>query len=245
MGDRDATILIRKLRALHSISEEEEAALVGAISQYRDLKRGATIAADGSTPQHSTAIISGVACRYKILDDGRRQILCFQYPGDVTDLYSYVLKRLDHTVGTITACTVAHIPHENIARLSAKYPNLAYALWRDSLVDTSMLNMAIVNNGRRSAPERIAHLLCEQFVRLAAVGLAQPGKSVALQITQTDIADATGLSLVHVNKTLRNLKQRGLIGKDPSQLDILSWEGLKAAAGFDPGYLHFKNINGR
>jgi CRP-like cAMP-binding protein len=106
-----------------------------------------------------------------------------------------------------------------------------------------MLNTAVVNNGRRSAPERIAHLLCEQFARLAAVGLAELGKPVLLRITQTDIADATGLSLVHVNKTLRNLKALGLLGKDPTKLDILNWEGLQKAAGFDSSYLHFKTIN--
>ena len=236
-------VLIRKLRSLHSLSDEEQAALLAAIDVTRTVERGTDIVADGSTPTHSTAIIHGVACRYKMFPDGRRQILSFQYPGDVTDLYGYVLKKLDHAVAALTPCTVSHIPHKAVQSLCERYPNLAYALWRDTLVDTSKLHSSIINLGRRSSKERIAHLLCEQVVRLAAVGLGQIGKPMSFQITQTDIADATGLSLVHVNKTLRKLKEEGLIGRNPSTLEIVNWHGLKEAAGFDPGYLHFKSVD--
>jgi len=236
-------VLIRKLQSLHSLSEEEQSALLAAIDTTRVIERGRDIEADGSTPKHSTVILSGVACRYKILKGGRRQILVFQFPGDITDIYSYVLKRLDHGIGAVTRCEVAHIPHESIRKLCETYPNLAYTLWRDSLVDTAILNMNIVNAGRRNAPERMAHLICEQYVRMCAAGLAEPGKPVRFHITQTDIADATGLSLVHVNKTLQMLKAKNLIGRDPQMIKILDWEGLKSLAGFDPTYLHFKNMD--
>jgi CRP-like cAMP-binding protein len=236
-------VLIRKLQALHSLSEEEQTALLAAISETPVVERGQDIASDGSMPNHSTVILSGVACRYKMLKGGRRQILCFQFPGDVVDIYSYVLKRLDHGISALTRCEVAHIPHPAIRKLCETYPNLAYTLWRDSLVDTAILHMNIVNAGRRNAPERIAHLICEQYMRLKAVGLAELDKPVKFYITQTDIADATGLSLVHVNKTLKSLKAQNLIGRDPQIMEILNWAGLKKAAGFDPGYLHFKNID--
>ena len=233
-------VLIRKLQTLHSLSDEEQAALLAAISVTRVIERTHDIAADGSCPNQSTVILSGVACRYKMLTGGRRQILCFQFPGDVTDLYSYVLKRLDHGVGALTRCEVAHIPHTSVRQLCETYPNLAYTLWRDTLVDTAILNMSVVNAGRRSARERIAHLICEQYMRLKAVGLAELDKPVKFNITQTDIADATGLSLVHVNKTLQALKAQNLIGRDPQIIEILDWEGLKDTTGFDPSYLHFK-----
>ena len=236
-------VLIRKLQALHSLSEEEQKAMLAAISHTRVVERGHDIAADGSTPSHSTVILSGVACRYKMLKGGRRQILVFQFPGDVTDLYSYVLKKLDHGISAVTRCELGHIPHPSIRKLCETYPNLAYTLWRDSLVDTAILNMNIVNAGRRSAPERIGHLICEQYIRMKAVGLAETGKPVKFHITQTDIADATGLSLVHVNKTLQALKAQNLIGRDPLMIEILDWEGLKNMAGFDPTYLHFKNVD--
>lgn len=235
-------VLIRKLRALHSLTEEEQSAMLEAIHITRVIERGDDIAADGSMPKYSTVIVEGVACRYKMFPDGRRQILTFQYPGDVTDLYSYVLKKLDHAVGALTQCTISQISHENIQRLCEKFPNLAYALWRDTLVDTAKLHEAIMNAGRRTARERLAHLLCEQFARLYAVGLAESGKPLRIAINQTEIADAMGLSLVHVNKTLKIFKNKQLIGRNLNFLEILDWEGLKKEAGFDSSYLHLKNI---
>ncbi len=234
-------VLIRKLTALHAIGEEEQQALIRALDPPRSVARGSDIVRDASEPGVSTVILSGVACRYKELIDGRRQILTFQYPGDIVDIYSYVLVHMDHAVGALTTCEVASIPHRKVEALCKKYPDLAYTLWRDSLADYAVANMAIVNNGTRNAEERIAHLICEQFVRLQAVGLAKRGQPTRFYITQSDIADATGLSLVHVNKTLRRLKDRKLIGRDPQVLSILDWDALKDVAGFDPGYLHLKH----
>ena len=219
------------------------AAMIAAISHTRDVRRGDDIAGDGSEPKHSTVIVEGIACRYKQFDDGRRQILSFQYPGDITDLYSYVLKKLDHGVGALTDCRVSHIPHEIIQALCAKYPNLAYALWRDTLVDTSKLHASIASLGVRSSKERLAHFLAEQHARMAAVGLVELGKPANFGITQSDLADATGLSLVHVNKTLRKLKDEGLVNWSRSKLIILDWEALKRVAMFEPDYLHFKHVH--
>ena len=233
-------ILIRKLTALHSLSEEEQRAMVAAVGHPHPVRRGDDIVPDGSEPEQSTVIIDGIACRYKLLSDGRRQILSFQYPGDVTDLYSYVLKKLDHAMGAVTDCMVAHIPHRRIADLCNSYPNLAYALWRDTLVDTSKLHSAIVNVGRRTSKERLAHFICEQVYRLGAVGLATIDRPISLPITQTDLADTIGLSLVHVNKTMKKLKDEGLIEWNAKQLKILNWKELKDVAGFDPTFLHFK-----
>ncbi len=243
MKDR-AEVLLRKLNALHTLTPAEQEAVALILEHPRVVERNVDIAGDGSEPRHSTVILSGIACRYKSLPDGRRQILAFQFPGDVTDIYSYVLKKLDHGIGTITRCEIANIPHAAIRQVCERYPNVAYALWRDSLVDTSILSMAVVNNGRRNADERIAHILCEQFIRMSAVGLAEQGRPSRFYVSQKDIADAAGLSLVHVNKTLKKLKDRGLIGRNPQQLEILDWEGLKEVAGFDPSYLHFKQWHG-
>jgi CRP-like cAMP-binding protein len=233
-------VLIRKLSALHHVSEEEQRALLRCLEPPRTVPRGQDIVADASEPPVSTVILSGIACRYKELADGRRQILIFQYPGDVVDLYSYVLKHMDHAVGALTACEVASIPHRSVEQLCRDYPNLAYTLWRDTLLDTAMANMAIVNNGTRRADERIAHVFCEQVIRLEAIGLAERARAVRFDVTQSDIADATGLSLVHVNKTLRKLREQGLITLHRHELAITDWEGLRKLAGFDPGYLHFK-----
>jgi CRP-like cAMP-binding protein len=236
-------VLLRKLQALHALSAEEEAAIVSAISETSAVSRGDEIAIDGSKPNHSTVVVEGIACRYKSFADGRRQILSFQYPGDITDLYSYVLKRLDHGVVALTPGTIAKIPHETIQALCEKFPNLAYALWRDTLVDTSKLHSSIMSLGTRTSKERLAHFIAEQYVRMIAVGLIQPGQPMELGVTQHDLAEATGLSLVHVNKTLKKLKDDGLVNWDRNEMKILNWEDLKSAALFDPTYLHFKDVH--
>lgn len=236
-------VLSRKLKALHSLTEEEEIALISAISETREVERGDEIAADGCHPNHSTVIIKGIACRCKLFEDGRRQILSLQYPGDITDLYSYVMKRLDHGVAALTPATIGKIPHETIAALCVQYPNLAYALWRDSLVDMSKLHATLMSLGTRSSKERLAHFLAEQYVRMLAVGLIHEGEPMDFGITQQDLADAIGLSLVHVNKTLAKLKDEGLVSWNRNQLKILNWEALKKAGLFDQSYLHFRNVN--
>jgi CRP-like cAMP-binding protein len=238
-------VLIRKLSALHTIDDVEQTEIVSALGRPLPVDRGAAIVADGSRPDHSTVLLSGVACRHKDLPDGRRQILSFNYPGDLVDLYSYLLKRMDHGISAISKCTVAPLPHVAIAELTARYPHLQYALWRDTLVDTSISQMWLVNAGRRTAAERLAHFICEQFVRMDAIGLVQPGRPIIFPVTQTDVADATGLSLVHVNKRLQILREKGFIGRNPQQLEILDWDGLKQFAGFHSAYLHFKTALGQ
>jgi CRP-like cAMP-binding protein len=232
-------ILLKKLTALHDISANEQAALVATLTPPRTVMRGQDIVAEGSAPKHITVLLSGTACRYKALSKAKRHIFSFQYPGDMTDLYSYVMKRVDHGIGALSDCKVAHIPHENIAALCTKYPNLAYAFWRDSMIDTSILHSWALG-GSRNTVERIANLLCEIFVRLGAVGLAEIGKPLDFRATQRDLADALALSLVHVNKTLKVLKTKGLIRRTGTKLEILDWKMLQRIGNFDAGYLHFR-----
>jgi CRP-like cAMP-binding protein len=233
-------ILLRKLTNLHEISDDEQAAVLEALTRPREVKRGDDIVADGSTPKQTTVMLSGTACRYKILPGGKRHILTFQYPGDMTDLYGYVMKKLDHAVGALSDCTFAHIPHETIAVLSEKYPNLQYAFWRDTMVDASISHTWALGGGRKTL-ERVAHMLCEIFVRLEAVGHAELGRPLPFTATQQDLADALGLSLVHTNKTMALLKGKKLITRTGTKLQIINWEGLKAIAHFDASYLHFKH----
>ena len=233
-------ILLKKLTALHDLSEDEQAALIRALSPPRMLARGEDIAEDGSFPQHTTVIISGTACRYKKLEKGKRHILAFQYPGDMTDLYSYVMKRMDHAIGALSPCTIVQIPHEKIADLGLKYPNLQYAFWRDTMVDSSIGYGWAAGHGRTTLAQ-VAHMFCEIFVRLEQVGKAELGKPLEFDATQQDLADAVGLSLVHVNKTVAQLKAKNLIGRVGTKVVIMNWEELKKVASFDPAYLHFKN----
>ena len=132
-------ILLRKLISHHEISLEEREAVLAVLGPTIMFGRGTDIVPDGSIPKHTTVMLSGTACRYKILPGGTRHILSFQYPGDMTDLFGYVMKKLDHAVGALSDCTIAQITHEHVAALCEKYPNLQYSFWRDTLLDTLLL----------------------------------------------------------------------------------------------------------
>ena len=234
-------ILVKKLISLHYISANEQAALLATLTPPRTVTRGQDIVADASTPKHTSVLLSGTACRYKVLRKDKRHIFAFQYPGDMIDLYSYVMKMVDHGIGALSDCEVAHIPHEKISALCGEYPNLAYAFWRDSMIDTSILHTWALG-GSRNTVERLANMLCEIFVRLEAVGLTEIGRPLDFNATQRDLADALGLSLVHVNKTLKVLKTKGLIGRIGTKIEILDWKRLQKVGDFDASYLHFKNV---
>jgi CRP-like cAMP-binding protein len=232
-------LLIKKLNALGNLSHEEEEALVGIIGPRRTVNAGVDIVHDGSSPAFSTVLLDGFCCRYKLLRQGRRQILAFQIPGDLLDLYGYVLPKMDHAIGALTRCIVAPIPHTEIRRVTERFPNVGHVLWRDSLVDGSIVRTWLTGVGRRTAASRTAHLLCELHHRLQAVGLVTETK-FQLPVTQGDIADALGLSAVHVNRTLKKLRMQRLIAIAGQSVTITNGEGLKTVAGFDPGYLHFR-----
>jgi CRP-like cAMP-binding protein len=224
-------VLARKLTALHDISEEEQQAVIGALEPPRSLVRGMDIVRDGSFPQHTTVMLSGTACRYKLLADGKRHILTFQYPGDMTDLYSYVLKKMDHAVGALSDCTIAQIPHETIAALSERYPNLQYTFWRDTMVDASIAHTWALGGSRKTV-SRVAHMLCEIFARLRMVGLAELGRPLPYVVNQKDLSDALGLSLVHTNKTLALLKKEKAYAPHPGKNRSTRLERARGSGGF-------------
>jgi CRP-like cAMP-binding protein len=232
-------ILLRKLTALHDISAEEQQAVISALGPPRTILRNSNIVPDQSIPQHTTVMLSGTACRYKLLPNGRRHILAFQYPGDMTDLYSYVLEKMDHAVGALSDCTIAQIPHDKITALRVQYPNLQYTFWRDTMIDASITNMWGIGASRETLSQ-VAHMLCEIFTRLEIVGLAKLGEPLPYLLTQKDLADALGLSLVHTNKRLAILKKKQLIRYSAAKMEILDWQGLADIANFDPVYLHLK-----
>jgi CRP-like cAMP-binding protein len=229
--------VIRKIETFTALSDEEKQALVSAIGPARNIGADQDIVSDGDRPSHSCVILEGFACRYKLLEDGRRQIMSFQIAGDMCDLHSFILQEMDHSIGTLTPCKVASIPHAALSDIMAKYPRVARALWRDTLIDAGVFREWMVGLGRRSSYGRIARLLCEVYVRCKAVGLAVD-QSYPFPITQTALGDATGLSLVHVNRTLQQLRADGLITFQAKTVTINDWEGLKRAAEFDPRYLH-------
>jgi CRP-like cAMP-binding protein len=176
------------------------------------------------------------------LGDGRRQIVDFAVPGDLCDLNLFILDRMDHAIGAITALSVAEISRDAFHRVVTTYPNITTALWWQELVSKSIHREWIVNLGQRSAQERIAHLFCEMFLRLESVGLTN-GLFCDFPPTQTDIADATGLTPVHVNRTIQELRRVGLITLERHKLSIPDMRELQRAGCFNPDYLHHGRLN--
>lgn len=236
--DREAGLrfLLMKLRARDVVTDEEEQVLREAISEVRQVGAGRTIVRAGVTLSECTLLIEGIVCRYRDLADGQRQIMELHVAGDFLDLHSFLLKQLEHNVSAMTAARYAVVPHDAIRAITETHPHLARMLWFSTLLDAAIHREKILSMGRRSAVARIAHLLCELFVRLRLVGLASD-KSYGLPLTQSDLADATGLTSVHVNRMLRKLRDENVLTFRGGEVTIHDWDRLQQIAEFDPAYL--------
>lgn len=230
--------LTRRLGQFTRLSAADECAL-GALARegVRGFGAREDLVREGEGPRGVKLVLSGWACRYKALEDGRRQILAFLVPGDLCDLNVFILRAMDHSIGALTPVSAADIPRAAIERVMDAHPRVTQALLWEQLVTAAVQREWTMCLGRRTAFERVAHLLCELFVRLRAVALTA-GDACELPITQADLAEATGLSAVHVNRTLQELRGQGLIELRGKQLVIPDLKALQDVAQFDPNYLH-------
>jgi CRP-like cAMP-binding protein len=234
---REPHPLIRRLESITKLSQRERDALLHLPLAIREMAADQDIVREGDRPSESCLILSGMAIRYKMTEGGKRQIMSFHIAGEIPDLQSLHLRTMDHTLSTLTPCKLASIAHRSLHTLFEEHPRLSGVFWRETLIDAAIFREWVVNVGRRQAPARMAHLLCELFLRHKAVGLVTD-HVFEFPITQTELADAMGLSTVHVNRTLQELRAQELISNPDHQLTILDWEGLKQAGEFDPTYLH-------
>ena len=232
--------LLLKLSRRDEISGREEEVLRAAVSEIHSFPTGRTIVRNGQELDRSMLLIHGMIARFKDLSDGQRQIMEIHVAGDFTDLHGFPLKRLDHDVGALTEVTIGFVPHAALTRITEEEPHLARILWMSTLMDAAIQRERILSIGRRAARSRIAHLLCELYVRLELIGLAADG-AYELPLTQLDLGDATGLTSVHVNRMLRDLREDGLLTFRGGQVTIHDWEKLKRVAEFDPTYLHLEH----
>jgi CRP-like cAMP-binding protein len=232
--------LIRKFENFVRLSPIDRGVLTRvATGRVRQYGPRLDIAREGDEPKDVHLILSGWACRYKQLEDGRRQIVSFFLPGDMCDLNIFILKEMDHSIGTITAATIADVPRELLDEINGGFPRIATALWWETLVSAAIQREWIMNLGQRTASERMAHLLCEIFLRLRLVGLTE-GNSCEFPLTQSDLAEATGLSKVHVNRTLQELRTGELIVLKSKTLTVPSLKHLMSAGLFHANYLHME-----
>ncbi|GJD78262.1 Crp/Fnr family transcriptional regulator [Methylobacterium gregans] len=232
--------LIRKLEHFVRLSGGDKLALQGLAQKVRAVGAHEDIIREGDNPLHVNLILEGWACRYKQLADGRRQIISFFVPGDLCDPHVFVLRQMDHSIGSLTPLRFAQIPREALLGVTDRHPRITRALWWETLVTAAVQREWTVNIGQRSALERMAHLLCELFIRLRCVGLSE-GNSCPLPVTQTELADATGLTSVHVNRTLQEMRSAGLIVLRSKTLTIPDPAALQKVALFDADYLHLEH----
>ncbi|MDA9463283.1 Crp/Fnr family transcriptional regulator [Bradyrhizobium sp. CCBAU 53415] len=232
-----ASALITKLSVSNNLDAEDIRAIHGLRIRERHLDAGEVIVADGDWPSDCCLIADGFAFRSKTTADGERQVLSIHIPGEIPDLESLHLKVMDHDLVTVTRCTLGFIAHDDLREIIRRRPNLASALWRETLIDGAIFREWIVNVGRREATPRMAHLLIELHRRLKAIGQTRDGE-FGLPITQTDLGDCLGLSVVHTNRVLQNLRKEGLVSVSRSEFHILKPKEMDELAGFDSTYLH-------
>lgn len=233
-----AAVLVARLETHgRKINQREREELERAIQQVVEFKLGQDIVREHEVKTESSLIVSGWACRYSDLPDGRRQILALHVPGDFVDLHSYQLKVMDHSVRALTACRVATVPHDALTHITEHFPHLTRQLWLVTLVDAAVMRQWMLGLGQRSALENMAHLLCEMYHRLRAVGLIN-GTAFTLPMNQIELSETLGLSPVHTNRVLQELRAQNLLVLRGQAAELPDLAALEALAGFDPTYLH-------
>jgi CRP-like cAMP-binding protein len=230
--------LVEKLeRRGRALDPREVAALAESISQTTDYPAGHDVVREHDYCTQSNLLIAGWCYRYSDLADGRRQTLALHMAGDFVDLHSFQLKRMDHSVRTLSPCTVASVPHEALSRITEAFPHLTRQLWYSTLIDAAIMRRWMVGLGQRSALENMAHLFCEIYHRAMLVGLVADD-AFAFPLTQAEIGDAVGISAVHSNRMLQQLRAQRLIAVSGRTVRILDLPGLERVAGFDATYLN-------
>jgi CRP-like cAMP-binding protein len=238
-----SSALVSRLEEYTPLTDADRSVLAGLAAQStRIIPARRDLIREGDRPRGVYLILDGWACHYRTLQDGRRQTVDFAVPGDFCDLNVFILDQMDHSIGAITKLKVAEIDRDLLHGIVTSFPNITTALWWVELVSKSIHREWIVNVGQRTSLERIAHLFCEMFLRLESVGLTD-GFSCDFPPTQQDIADATGLTTVHVNRTIQELRRRELLILERQRLTIPDMMALQAAGMFNPEYLHHRRLN--
>lgn len=230
---------LTKLRLRDDINAEEERAIRETIGGAVDYPAGHVLIPRGKEIDNSTLLLDGLLARYKDLRGGQRQITQLHVPGDFADLHSFTLKKLDHSVMALTRVRVALAPHEKLKRITEQFPHLTRVFWFATNLDAAIHREWELSLGRRSAIQRAAHLFCELRVRLGIVGLADDS-GFALRITQLELAECLGLTSVHVNRVMRQLREQGIADFRGGRVNILSWGALQEIGEFDPLYLYLE-----
>ena len=233
----DLSPLVRRWSKHADLSGDDQDAILALPFARRTFGKDSYIVREGQEATECSLLLKGFAYRQKLLRDGGRQIISFHIPSEFVDLQNGVLGLADHNVQSVNRCEMVIVPQSALTDLMASRPAVRLAVWIDTLIDASIFREWVVNVGRRDSRARIAHLLCELALRLEWIG-ADKGGVFDLPLTQEQLADATGLTAVHTNRTLQSLRREGLIQLTSGNLQVLDWNGLREAGDFEELYLH-------
>jgi CRP-like cAMP-binding protein len=232
---------LTKLRRRIEISSEEELAIRNAVAETRRISSDEILVRTGQELNSSLILLDGWLARRKDLSGGERQVIGLHIAGDFADLHGFTLKRLDHDIVTISDCLIGVVPHERLRDMTERHPRLARAYWLSTNVDAAMQRELALSLGQRPAISRMAHLFCELYLRLEAVGLTRQ-EGYDFPLTQRELSQCLGLTLVHANRTIQELRRRQLVELENRRLTIVDRRGLEEVAEFDPAYLYLEQL---
>jgi CRP-like cAMP-binding protein len=235
------TVHLKKLRKRVEITAEEEQVIRDSVAEIRRVGADQLVVRSGEELSVSLLLIDGWLARIKDLAGGERQVTQLHVAGDFADLHGFTLKRLDDDVATLSDCKIAVVPHDRIREITDRYPRLARIFWFSTNMDAAIQRELALSLGQRSAISRMAHLFCELYVRLEVVGKVSEG-GYELPLTQRELSECLGLTVVHANRTLQELRRRGLIELGNQRLTIRDRRGLDGIAEFDPSYLYLDRV---
>lgn len=235
------SVHLSKLRRRTAISPDEERAIRNLVAETRRVAADQILIRGGQELNVSLLLIDGWLARSKDLPGGERQVTQLHVAGDFADLHSLTLKCLDHDIMTLSDCIIGVVPHERLQELTERHPRIARLYWFSTNVDAAITRELALSLGQRSAISRMAHLFCELHLRLSAVDKAR-ADGFEFPLTQRELAECLGLTVVHVNRTIQELRRRGLVELENRQLTILEKRGLEGVADFDPAYLYLDRV---
>ncbi|PBB23931.1 MULTISPECIES: Crp/Fnr family transcriptional regulator [unclassified Mesorhizobium] len=234
------TPLIRKLESLGRLIPGERESVEALALSGKELTPGQQVAVEGDEPSHCCLVVEGLLRRYSILSNGNLQTLSIHVAGDIPDLQALHLRTMDHTLASIGRSKIALIAHRDILEVLRKSPRLANLFWRESLVDAAVARAWVKALGGQDALRRFAHLACELYSRMEVMGLVDDN-GYSLPLTQAQIGETIGASVVHVNRILKKLRADRLVEHKHGRLIVIDWDGLSELAEFDPGYLNLRD----
>ena len=230
---------LRKLKKRTDLSSDEERAIRHMIAEVRTIPADNVLIRAGKELNSSILLLDGWMARSKDMATGERQVTELHITGDFPDLHGFTLKRLDHDVVTLSECTIGIVPHERLLEITSDHPHLARVYWFSTNVHAAITRELALSLGQRSAISRMAHLFCELYMRLDVVGRTK-GNRYEVPLTQRELSECLGLTVVHVNRTLQELRRKGLVEFENRHLTILDRLGLEGIAEFDPNYLYLE-----